>query len=120
MKVVEERIAAGGQWPYIDDGALSRRHHLFAVELGALEFGRHLARVLDAQLELDAGLHIQGARLKTIVVDRKGVAGLLGWCRCRCRYEHERRGKKNSSVPKRHLNTQRIYKGKATRSRADV
>src|SRR5262245_8143355 len=112
MEVVEEWIAAGRQRPYIDDRALSGRYDLFAVELGALEFGRHLACVLNAQLEFDAGLHIQCARLETIVVDRQRVTRLLRRYPSRYRRQHQRRGNKNSSVPKRHRSTHALQKGR--------
>src|SRR5262245_25601867 len=113
MEVVEEWIAARRQRPYVDDRALPWRYYLFAVELGALKFGRHLACILDAQLELHPSFHVQGARFEPIVVDRKGIARLLSRPRRRSRRQRERRGKQNSSVPKHHPSTQRITK-KAT------
>src|SRR5689334_16377482 len=88
MEIVEKRIGPRRQRPDINHGALSGRHHFLAIELGALKLRRHFACVLDLQLEFDAGLDTQGARLEAIVVDGDGVRRLLRRKRCRTDAQH--------------------------------
>src|SRR6185312_1573703 len=78
IEIAEEFIAAGLQRADIDGDLLAARHHLLAMQFGALEFLGRGIEVLDGYGDLLARRDLDLGRREAMIFDRQRVNALLG------------------------------------------
>src|SRR5215813_6116206 len=82
IKIVEEIVAAGLQWPQSDNALAISRHHFFHAQADALEFHRRRIHVFHAQLDRHFGRSMDLRRLKMMILHADAYARrLLRACR---------------------------------------